>query len=416
LPPAKLSICIPTCERARYLDRLLTHLERDCRFPFDTEIVVSDNASTDGTPGVIAKFRSRFPLFTAFRQAHRVEGTINARAVLRAASGDYVVYVADDDFLLPGAIAPIVAALDANPTLTAIFAPWEVYDLTDSVALRRFYDHKAPASFGMPQALDALEFMLDHHVLPEIGIYRAAAFTPVLFPGRFTYWAFTNLVSLMSRGSVLFHPTPFYRSVIRQEAGQVLQQAGAMEARTSWDIYRGGLEYFLHHAERLAPESGSAERRGALETKITRFIQHRMTWAMKLWADAGEALKAYELLIRLRAGKGLTAAEDAAWTERLRMRAAVQAAVLSLDDVPGEGRARLVLAGVKAPSAFLQLAREMRAPPRMEEFDVKSDEPLLEPDKCICIRGQGVSPEELVKRGVPPGRIISEADLLLTCL
>ena len=44
-----LSICIPTYNRAAFLDYSLSNLAA-ARFPFPIEIVISDNASTDETP------------------------------------------------------------------------------------------------------------------------------------------------------------------------------------------------------------------------------------------------------------------------------------------------------------------------------------------------------------------------------
>jgi len=412
----KLSICVPTCNRARFLERLLGHLDRDCRFSFATEIVVSDNASTDATPEVIQRFRARLPRFTALRQPRRVEGELNVRAVMRAARGEYLLYVADDDFLLPEAVPPLIEALDAEPRLMAVFAPWETFDLSTNTRVGQFYHHDQPRLFGMLNALEALEFMLDGHVFPEIGIYRAEALVLALFPSHFTYWAFSNLIRLLARGAVLFHPRPFYRSVIRQEGGLRLDQVGHRQARSDWDNYRGGLEYYLHHAVRLGGNPPGKARLQELRSKIDLFISRRIEVAMRLWAEAGDALRAYELLVRLRIAGVLSPDVEAAWSARLRMRAAVQTALSMLSDVPAESGVRLVLAGVNEPAAFRQLIAEMKDAPPVEEFDPAGDRPLAEPEKCICIRGRLVAATDLVSRGVPPGRIISESDLLLSCL
>lgn len=412
----KLSICIPTCDRARFLERLLTHLERDCIFSFATEVVVSDNASTDNTPEVIERFRSRLPRCRFMRQPRRVAGVLNARTVMRAARGEYLLYVADDDFLLPSAIPPLVEMLDAEPKLTAVFAPWEMYDLSTNTSLGHFYRHAQPRLFALPNALDALEFILDGHVFPEIGIYRTEALVLALVPSHFTYWAFSNLIRLLARGMVLFHPHPFYRSVVRQEKGQQLDQFGHSQARSDWDIYRGGLQYYLHHAVRLSGTLPASDRIQELRKKIDHFIDRRIEVAMRLWADAGDASRAYELLVRLRATETIPADREAAWTARLRMRAAVQTAIACLSEIPAERGVRLVLAGVNEPAAFRQLVAEVKNPPLVEEFDPANGRPLAEPDKCICIRGHSVPAKDLVAHGIPPGRIISESDLLLACL
>ena len=60
----KLSICIPTYNRARLLKRQLRSLELALsRMPLNNfEIVFQDNASSDETPIVIQEFALRFPV------------------------------------------------------------------------------------------------------------------------------------------------------------------------------------------------------------------------------------------------------------------------------------------------------------------------------------------------------------------
>lgn len=59
----KLSIVIPTCNRALYLDHLLGVLANYVvEIPFD--LIICNNGSTDNTENVIDKWKSQFPIFT----------------------------------------------------------------------------------------------------------------------------------------------------------------------------------------------------------------------------------------------------------------------------------------------------------------------------------------------------------------
>ncbi len=111
---AKLSICIPTLNRAALLEDMLFHL---CRLTADLEdrleIVVADNASTDQTREVV----EACPLKIRYgRQTTTVGFTKNVLfATTELATGDYIWLVGDDDLILPGAIELILESLDKAP-------------------------------------------------------------------------------------------------------------------------------------------------------------------------------------------------------------------------------------------------------------------------------------------------------------
>jgi glycosyltransferase involved in cell wall biosynthesis len=59
--PPTLSLCIPTHNRARFLEYLLNRFLEWPALPFGYEIVVSDNASSDDTKEVVEKALARLP-------------------------------------------------------------------------------------------------------------------------------------------------------------------------------------------------------------------------------------------------------------------------------------------------------------------------------------------------------------------
>ena len=69
----------------------------------DFELVISDNANTDSTPDVIRRFAGDSRL-KVVRQETVLPVTENWTAALRASSGEYVLLVGDDDYLLPDAL------------------------------------------------------------------------------------------------------------------------------------------------------------------------------------------------------------------------------------------------------------------------------------------------------------------------
>jgi len=94
----KVSIIIPTRERAQYLNysiQTALKIEDD-----KTEIVVCDNASQDNTMDVVKKFSD--PRLKYVNTGARISMRENFNFALNASAGDYVVFFGDDDGILPG--------------------------------------------------------------------------------------------------------------------------------------------------------------------------------------------------------------------------------------------------------------------------------------------------------------------------
>lgn len=109
-----LSICIPTRNRADLLALLLENITRECGAHMEhLEIVVSNNASSDATEAVVSN--SELPIVYG-RQTATVgfaRNLLHTAATL--ANGEYVWVIGDDDMILPGGIARVLASIAAAP-------------------------------------------------------------------------------------------------------------------------------------------------------------------------------------------------------------------------------------------------------------------------------------------------------------
>ncbi len=119
-----LSICIPTHDgRADVLDRLLGTIEEqlvtDVRAR--VEVCVSDNGSRDDTTAVLDRRRSTLPVALVTHRFERNDGfTPNLLKVMEIASGDFCWLLGSDDLIAPGAIAEVLAVVDAYPAVAGI--------------------------------------------------------------------------------------------------------------------------------------------------------------------------------------------------------------------------------------------------------------------------------------------------------
>src|SRR5208283_1890789 len=103
-----LSICIPTYNRAKALDRLLGNLELEIKGISELlEICVSDNGSNDDTSRVLDRWEKKLPL--ARRKNEKNMGyDLNALEVTKMGSGMFLWHVGDDDLVVEGSVRRLV--------------------------------------------------------------------------------------------------------------------------------------------------------------------------------------------------------------------------------------------------------------------------------------------------------------------
>jgi glycosyltransferase involved in cell wall biosynthesis len=108
-----LTIAIPTYNRADHLAGLLAVLEPQIAALPQIELLISDNASSDGTPQVIAAIERRMPAtVAAYRHEQNVGADANFVSCYRRARGHFLWICGDDDLIVPGAIAQVLEHLE----------------------------------------------------------------------------------------------------------------------------------------------------------------------------------------------------------------------------------------------------------------------------------------------------------------
>lgn len=127
MPAPRISIVIPTFNRAGELPRAVeSALAQD--YP-DLEVIVSDNASADDTPGVMAPYTAD-PRLTYVRNATNLGMVGNWRqAIFRHATGDWFLILCDDDSLTdPTYLSQAAALIEAHPDLVLVYADAAIVD------------------------------------------------------------------------------------------------------------------------------------------------------------------------------------------------------------------------------------------------------------------------------------------------
>lgn len=171
-----LSICIPTFNRAMFLDDLLDsiRLQISERHRPLLEICISDNASTDDTPLIVAGWQERLPVPLVYhRNPENMGADRNYLQAVAIASGQFCWLMGSDDRVEPGGIDVVLAVIDANPELDAAILARNYYDgaFQALLPIRQPLSRAFTSDFCFPTGQDAI-----NHVAYELGYLSVLVF------------------------------------------------------------------------------------------------------------------------------------------------------------------------------------------------------------------------------------------------
>lgn len=112
---AKVSVIVPTYNRAQYLPRALNSvLAQTYR---DYEVIVVDDGSTDETPQAMKPFEGRV---TYVRQKNGGSASARNRGI-EEAKGEYIAFLDSDDYWVADKLEAQVRILDAHPKVGIVY-------------------------------------------------------------------------------------------------------------------------------------------------------------------------------------------------------------------------------------------------------------------------------------------------------
>jgi GT2 family glycosyltransferase len=111
----KLSYCVVNTNGREYLRACLDAIRNQAGVAGGHEILVLDNASTDGSVAVLERLAAADPSVRPIYLQGREGKAANDTRLLQEARGKYCLLLNEDSELRPGAAATLVAALEADP-------------------------------------------------------------------------------------------------------------------------------------------------------------------------------------------------------------------------------------------------------------------------------------------------------------
>jgi hypothetical protein len=179
---ARVTVFIPTYNRADWArqatESVLSQTYGDFR------LVVADNASSDQTPDVVARFSD--PRLSYIRRDQNIGLLRNHIACLQGAETDYALILSDDDLLHPDHLASTVAVLDANPRVGMVHTAFDLIGATGELI-------EAGTDWTYSHGGDAIETGCEFirasmagscRVCPSTALMRVAAVPPEPFLER----------------------------------------------------------------------------------------------------------------------------------------------------------------------------------------------------------------------------------------
>jgi glycosyltransferase involved in cell wall biosynthesis len=134
---ARFAVCIPVYNGAAFVAQALESVAQQSHT--DLTVIVSDNASTDATPQILAEWSRRLPM-RIIRRPRTLPMREHFNALLDDVDAEaYMLLCHDDYFASRDALARAQAALDADPGISAVYCDLVyVNEAGRTLAHRRF--------------------------------------------------------------------------------------------------------------------------------------------------------------------------------------------------------------------------------------------------------------------------------------
>jgi glycosyltransferase involved in cell wall biosynthesis len=178
----KVSVVVPIYNQAPFIRETVDSVLAQ-EHP-NVELVLSDDASTDGTLDILREYEHRHPdrvLVVASERNTGIAGAFNR--ALDAHTGEYIAWLGGDDVMLPGKLSRQVALLEARPDVTGCCHDAEVFDSETG----RLYGRFTEVYNGRRGVRDGdVELLLDpaYLMLPSTMMVRSSAIGSRRFDAR----------------------------------------------------------------------------------------------------------------------------------------------------------------------------------------------------------------------------------------
>jgi len=203
-----VSIGLPVFNGETYLSQALDSLLGQT-FP-DFELIISDNASTDGTEQICREYQGKDPRIIYHRQSENKGAAANYNYVFQVSRARYFKWAAADDLCGPEMLEQCVTILDSHPDIVLCYPKTSIIDERGHVI--RAYDDQWKLSSPEPTERFCSLLRQLQECNAVFGLIRSDVLTRTPLIGNYIHSDSCLLVELSLHGR--FHELPersFYR-------------------------------------------------------------------------------------------------------------------------------------------------------------------------------------------------------------
>lgn len=223
-----LSIGLPVFNGENYLAGALESLLAQTYGDF--EIVISDNASTDGTESICRTCAALDQRIRYYRNGKNHGSAWNFNQVFALSSGEYFKWAAHDDLCAPEYLERCVAVLDRDPSVVLCHAWARVIDKQG----RALEDYTTRLNTDSPRPRDRFHdlVLVKNRCYEASGVIRAGALGATRLMGSYPVADRILLAELAFQGR--FHEVPEYLFFPRSHPAQSVQALPTQHQRAVW--------------------------------------------------------------------------------------------------------------------------------------------------------------------------------------
>jgi glycosyltransferase involved in cell wall biosynthesis len=228
-----LSIGLIVYNGVRHVERALdTLLAQEFR---DFELIISDDASTDETPAICARYAARDPRIRLVRSSVNRGAAWNFNHVAELARGELFVWAAQDDEWHPQFLARCVSVLRSQPDVVCCYCIMQPID-EEGVPFGRLISAGCDGATTGERWNNVLRNWETNALI--YGVTRTAAFRRTRGMGAFMASDYVFVTELMLHGKAAIVPEPlhFKRGDRKgwKSISQMLRQLGTSPQRRPW--------------------------------------------------------------------------------------------------------------------------------------------------------------------------------------